>query len=201
MADGSDFPVFEYGDKAVEHVLDVYEDMRCSYCATLEHELGGAITRLADEGVYRIVYHVANFLDRGDEHGGSTNSLAALAAAAEQDAKQFTALRAAIFEYRLANGTDGLADLDVIRGIVARTPGVDFLAVGKTINEDRLRLKALEAGPAALASLRAAWTAAELPGRAGTPAAFLDGRPVEVLTEAGDPLSPAEFEANVRAAL
>lgn len=201
MATGTDFPVFEYGDEAATRVLDVYEDMRCSYCATLEHELGATITRLADQGTYRIVYHVANFLDRGDEHGGSTNSLAALAAAAEQSTGQFMALRAAIFAHRLANGTEGLADLDVIRGIVAQTPGIDFIEVSKAINEDRFRPWALDTGPAALASLRAAWSTADLPGKAGTPAAFLDGKPVEVLTEAGDPLAPADFEANVRAAL
>src|SRR6202035_317681 len=142
--------------------------------ATVEHELGGTITSLADRGTYRIVYHVANFLDRGNVRGGSTNSLAALAAAAEQSVGQFMALRAAILGYRRTYGSEGLADLDVIRGVVAQTAGVDFLAVSKTINEDRFRLWALEAGPAALASLKAAWEAADLPGPAGTPAAFLD---------------------------
>jgi hypothetical protein len=201
MANGSDFPVLEYGNGDVPHVLDVYEDMRCSYCAALEHELGATIKDLSDRGTYRIAYHVANFLDRGNEHGGSTNSLAALGAAAEQGIDQFMAVRAAILDFRLENGSEGLADVDVIRGIVAQTQGVDFLAVSKAINEDRFRPWALEAGPAALASLRSAWAAAELPGRAGTPAAFLDGQSVEVLDDDGAPLSPAAFEANVRAAL
>lgn len=192
---------FAYGADDVPHVLDVYEDMRCSYCATVEHELGGTITGLADRGTYRIGYHVANFLDRGNVRGGSTNSLAALAAAAEQGVDQFMALRAALFSYRRTYGSEGLADLDVIRGVVAQTSGIDFLAVSKTINEDRFRLWALEAGPAALASLHAAWEAAGLPGPAGTPAAFLDGKAVEVLTEDGVPISPDEFEANVLAAL
>lgn len=197
----SEVPEFAYGAADAPYVLDVYEDMRCSYCATLEHDLGGTITALADRGTYRIVYHVANFLDRGNVRGGSTNSLAALAAAAQQGPDQFTALRAAILEYRHEHGSEGLADLDVVRGIVAQTAGVDFLAVSRTINEDRLRGWALESGPAALASLQAAWDAADLPGPAGTPAAFLDGKPVEVLDEDGAPVSADMFEASVLAAI
>jgi len=183
------------------HTLDLYEDPRCSYCARVERELGPTIMRLADEGVYDVAYHLAIFLDRGNSQGGSTSAAAALAAAADQGIDQFVALRAALFEHRLEHGTDGFADPDVLRGIAAQAPGVDLPAVGRAINEDRYRPWALEAGPEALASLRAAWSAAELPGKAGTPAAFLDGEPVEVLTEAGEPLSPEEFEANVRVAL
>jgi len=201
MTTGEGTPVIVYGNVEVPHILDVYEDIRCSYCATLDHDLGATMKELADRGTYRIAYHVANFLDRGDERGGSTNALAALGAAAEQGVDQFVALRTALFEYRRTYGSEGLADLDVIRGIVARSPGVDFLVAGKAINEDRFRPWALTAGPAALASLRAAWDAAQLPGRAGTPAAFLGGKAVEVLTEQGDPVSAAEFEANVQAAL
>lgn len=191
----------EYGDPSAAHILDVYEDMRCSYCAILEYELGPTIVRLADQGTYKIRYRVANFLDRGNERGGSTNALAALGAAAVEGIGQFTALRVALFEFRLEHGSEGFAELDVLRGIVAQTAGVDFLAVSKAINEDRYRGWALETGPASLAALRAHWAAAELPGRAGTPAAFLDGKAVEVLTEQGDPVSPAEFEANVQSAL
>jgi len=191
----------EYGDPNAPHILDVYEDMRCSYCAILEHELGPTVARLADQGTYKIRYRVANFLDRGNEHGGSTNALAALGAAAVEGVGQFAALRVALFEFRLEHGSEGFADPDVLRGIVAQTSGVDFLAVSKAINEDRYRAWALETGPASLAALRAHWAAAELPGRAGTPAAFLDGKAVEVLTEQGDPVSPADFEANVQAAL
>ena len=194
-------PVITYGAADAPHTLDIYEDMRCSYCAVLEHELGAAIKAPADDGTYRIAYHVANFLDRGNERGGSTNALSALGAAAEQGVDQFAALRVSLFDYRRKHGSEGLADLDVVRGIVAQTPGVDFLAVSKAINEDRFRAWALETGPASLASLRAAWAAAELPGRAGTPAAFLDGKAVEVFTEQDDVVSVAEFEANVKAAL
>lgn len=193
--------VIVYGDPSVGPRLDLYEDPRCSYCATLEHELGPTMKRLADEGVYRIGYRPAIFLDRGDERGGSTSAVAALGAAAAISPERFADLRAALFEHRLAHGGDGFADPDVLRGIAARALGTDFLAVAAAINEDRYRAWALETGPASLAALRAAWAAAELPGRAGTPAAFLDGAPVEVLTEDGDPLTPEQFEANVHAAL
>lgn len=193
-------PVIRTGD-ANAHTLDLYEDPRCSYCARVEHELGPTVKRLADEGRYDIGYHIAIFLDRGDEKGGSTSAAAALAAAAAVGTDRFETLRAALFEYRLAHGGAGFTDPDVLRGLAAQSLGADFPAVARALDEDRYRAWALASGPTALASLRAAWAGAELPGKAGTPAAFLDGRSVEVLTPAGDPLSPEEFEANVRAAL
>jgi hypothetical protein len=193
-------PVIRVGG-ANPRTLDLYEDPRCSYCARVEQQLGPTVTRLAAEGLFDVAYHIAIFLDRGDEQGGSTSAAAALAAAAAVGTDRFEALRTALFEYRLEHGGDGFADPDVLRGIAVQAVGTDFPAVGRAIDEDRYRPWALEAGPAALASLRAAWAAAELPGKAGTPAAFLGGRPVEVLTADGDPLSPEEFEANVRAAL
>jgi hypothetical protein len=194
-------PAIVYGDPRAAHTLEVYEDPRCSYCASLERALGPAMVRLADQGTYNIAYRLAIFLDRGDERGGSTSAAAALGAAAAQGVDQFAALRTALFEHRLEHGTAGFADPDVLRGIAARTPGVDFLAVGRSINEDAYRPWALRTGPESLAALRAAWAANELPGKAGTPAAFLDGRAVEVLGAQDEPLSPEEFEANVRAVL
>lgn len=193
-------PVIRTGE-ANAHTLDLYEDPRCSYCGRVEQELGPTIKRLADEAGYDIAYHIAIFLDRGNERGGSTSAAAALGAAAAVGIDRFDALRTALFDYRLNHGGDGFADPDVLRGLAVQALGADFAAVGRAINEDRYHAWALSAGPAALASLRAAWAAAELPGKAGTPAAFLDGRAVEVLTPAGDPLGPEEFEANLRAAL
>lgn len=38
-----------YGDEAATHTLDIYEDMRCPYCATLEHALGPNLRGLADQ--------------------------------------------------------------------------------------------------------------------------------------------------------
>ena len=57
---------------------------------------------------------------------------------------------------------------------------------------------------ASLAALRAAWEAADLPGRAGTPAAFVDGKAIEVFTEVDDVVEVVgaeEFEGLVKAAL
>jgi protein-disulfide isomerase len=190
-----------YGDPAAAHVLDLFEDMRCSYCADVEHDLGAAIIELADRGVWCVRYQVANFLDRGDEKGPSTSALAALGAAAGQGIAAFAALRSAILAYRRENGSAGLADQDTLIEIALRAPGVDVEALRADLVADAYRAWATQAGAESLAALKAAWAAAEAEGQAGTPAAFLDGTFVELFTPDDKPVSPAQFTAGVEAIL
>jgi hypothetical protein len=190
-----------YGDPAAEHVLDLFEDLRCSYCADLEHDLGATIIGLADRGVYRVRYQVANFLDRGNENGPSTSALAALGAAARQGSAQFAALRTALLGYRREHGSAGLANQDTLISVAERAPGVDVAALRADLLADAYRPWALEAGSAALAELKARWAAARAEGNAGTPAAFLDGAFVELFTPEDKPISPAQFTAGIEALL
>jgi|SRR6185312_7664192 len=190
-----------HGDPAAAHVLDLFEDMRCSYCADVEHDLGAAIAELVDRGALRVRYQVANFLDRGDETGPSTSSLAALGWAARQGVEQFVALRSAILAYRRENGSAGLADQDTLIEIAVGVPGLDVEALRADLVADTYRPWAVEAGAASLAALKAAWAAAEAEGQSGTPAAFLDGTFVELFTPDDKPLSPSEFAAGVEAIL
>jgi hypothetical protein len=188
---------FGYGDPAAGHVLDLYEDMRCSYCA----DLGAAITGLADRGVYRVRYQVANFLDRGDERGPSTSALAALGAAAQQGVREFLALRKAILTYRRDHGSAGLADQDTLIELAACAPGLDPEAFRADLSADVYRPWAVQAGADALAALKSAWAAAQAEGNAGTPAAFLDGAFVELFTPEDKPIPPEEFTAGVEVLL
>ncbi|MBR7838824.1 thioredoxin domain-containing protein [Actinospica durhamensis] len=188
-----------YGDGAGP-VLELFEDMRCSYCADLEHELGPTMMALADQGVYRLRYRVANFLDRGDAQGPSTSALAALGAAAQQGVAQFLALRTAILAYRRENGSAGLAQQETLIEIAAETPGLDLDALRADLAADRFRPWALESGAASLGALKSTWAAAEAEGNAGTPAVFLDGKFVELFTPDDKPVSPAEFTAGIAAA-
>jgi len=189
-----------HGDPAAAHVLDLFEDMRCSYCADVEHELGAAIAGLADRGV-RVRYQVANFLDRGDENGPSTSALAALGSAARQGVSAFQALRSAILAYRREHGSAGLADQDTLIEIAAGAGGVDLEALRADLAADTLRPWAVRTGAATLAALKAAWAAAEAEGQAGTPAAFLDGTFVDLFTPDDKPLAPAQFVVGVEAIL
>lgn len=188
-----------YGDPAAAHVLDLFEDLRCSYCADVEHDLGATITALADQAVLRVRYQVANFLDRGDEKGPSTSALAALGWAAQQGIREFLALRSGILAYRRENGSAGLANQDTLIEIATRTPGLDVEALRADLLADRYRPWAVEAGAASLVALKAAWAAAEAEGQAGTPAAFLDGSFVELFTPDDKPVSPSEFAAAIEA--
>lgn len=190
-----------YGDPAVIHVFDLFEDMRCSYCADVEHDLGAALTELADRGVLRVRYQVSNFLDRGDERGPSTSALAALGWAMRQGIQEFLALRAAVLAYRRENASAGLANQDTLIEIAMRAPGLDVAALRADLTADTYRPWAMEAGAASLVALKAAWAAAEAEGQAGTPAAFLDGTYVELFTPDDKPISPSELAAGVEAIL
>lgn len=178
----SDEGTITYGDPDATHVLDLFEDMRCSYCADLEHDLGEAIVEFADRGVLQIRYQIANFLDRGDENGPSTSALAALGWAARQGIGAFVALRRAILLYRRENGGAGLADQDTLIDIVAEMGWLPVEALRADLAADTYQPWAVEAGAAALAALKATWAAAGAEGNAGTPAAFLDGVFVELFT-------------------
>ncbi len=189
-----------HGDPDVGPVLDLFEDMRCSYCADLERDLGATLAALAEQGVYRLRYQVANFLDRGDAQGPSTSALAALGAAADQGVAQFLGLRAQILAYRRAHGSAGLADQDTLLELAAHTPGLDLEALRADLAADRFRPWALASGAAALATLKSTWAAAGAEGNAGTPAAFLDGSYLELFTPQDTPISPEQFSAAVHAA-
>ncbi|WP_034260283.1 thioredoxin domain-containing protein [Actinospica robiniae] len=190
-----------YGDPAATHVLDLFEDMRCSYSADVEHDLGAAITELADRGVLRVRYQVANFLDRGDAAGPSTCALAALGWAARQGIQEFRALRSAILAYRRQNGSAGLANQDTLIEIAKRAPVLHLEALRADLAANTYRPWAVEAGAASLAALKVAWAAAEVEGQAGVPTAFVDGTFVELFTPDDKPISPSEFAAEVEAIL
>lgn len=82
------------GNPKAEHTAKVYEDPRCSYCVKFETSGGRALTKAASEGLLKIEYIIASFLDR-DGSGGSVRTASAMRAAV--DAGKFPAFHAAVF--------------------------------------------------------------------------------------------------------
>ncbi|MBC9718628.1 thioredoxin domain-containing protein [Streptomyces sp. TRM66268-LWL] len=81
--------VVPYGKADSKHVLTVWVDPRCPYCAGAEVGLGKTMKQQADEGKYRIEYHFATFLDGSLGGKGSKRAVNALGAAANESPEKF----------------------------------------------------------------------------------------------------------------
>lgn len=72
--------------------FEIYEDFQCPACAVAENQLGPSITKMADAGQIKLVYHFKTIID---SNMGTTHSLntanAALCAADQGGFKQFHA--------------------------------------------------------------------------------------------------------------
>ncbi|WP_199548530.1 thioredoxin domain-containing protein [Streptomyces sp. N35] len=86
---GKDGVVVPYGKAGSEHVLTVWLDPRCPYCAGAETGLGRTMKQQADDGEYRIEYHFATFLDGSLGGKGSKRALNALGAAVNESPEKF----------------------------------------------------------------------------------------------------------------
>ncbi|MER5564109.1 thioredoxin domain-containing protein [Streptomyces sp. NPDC002506] len=196
-ASGTDGTVITYGDPAAKRTLDVYEDPRCPFCGIVERGLGATMQRLADDGTYKIQYHVATFLDDSFGGNGSKSALGALGAAVHQGTQQFAALHAALYENQPDEREDSFADRDKLLSIVAKVPGLDQAAMKKAVNDGTYLPWTAKADTAAGKDLDAAWKKAGLSGPAGTPAVFLDGRRLNVIDNARAAISAEEFKGLV----
>ena len=182
-----------YGDEAATHTLDIYEDMRCPYCATLERALGPNLRGLADQGTVKLRYHVANFLDRGNAEGGSTSALAALGAARQYSGDSVGTLRTTLLENLPETGSSqAFADPLTLLGFAAKAPGVRNAEFDQAVVDGAYREWALEAGQAAYESLKAAWSGSGRTDQCGVPAVFLDGRFLDLMDDF-DTVSPTRL--------
>ncbi|SDL21738.1 thioredoxin domain-containing protein [Streptomyces indicus] len=86
---GADGVVVPYGKAGSEHVLSIWLDPRCPYCAGVETGLGKTMKQQADAGTYRIEYHFASFLDGSLGGKGSKRALNALGAAVNESPEKF----------------------------------------------------------------------------------------------------------------
>ncbi|WP_424217241.1 thioredoxin domain-containing protein (plasmid) [Streptomyces sp. BI20] len=202
LADGVNALV--YGDKKAPHTLDVYEDPRCPFCGIVERGLGEEMQRQADAGKYKIVYHLASFLD-GPSGSGSKNAVSALAAAANQGPKQFAALHAELYKDQPDEREDVFADSAKLLALAARAPGLDQAALKADVDKGTYVPWAIRHNETVNKSLEKTWQDNSLPGRPGTPAVLLDGHRLEVLTGGGGAevkaVGAKEFTALVDAAL
>ncbi|GAB2608081.1 hypothetical protein GCM10027168_46360 [Streptomyces capparidis] len=177
--------VITYGDPAAKDTLAVYEDPRCPYCAMFEQANADTITRLADEGRFKVEYHLATFLDDNLGGSGSKRALNALGAAAQEGPAKFAAFHKVLYANHPDERDDAYADTGHLLDLAGKVPGLrtpEFDAAVRNLTY--------------MPWVKKVSDAFDESGVSGTPTVLLNGKKLEVLS-GGRSVTPAQFTAMV----
>ncbi|MFE2910258.1 DsbA family protein [Kitasatospora indigofera] len=187
-ASGPGGTVVTYGKTDAAHTLEVYEDFRCPYCEQLETTDGPTMQAMADNGTYKIEYHLATFLDKGLGGKGSRTALAAAGAALNEGVDKFKAFHDVLYANQPDERDDAFADTGHLLDLAGKVPGLKTDAFVKAVQDGTYAPWAAEVSKAFDNS-----------GVTGTPTVNLDGKKLEVFSN-GAAVTPEQFTAMVKQA-
>ncbi|GAA3037259.1 DsbA family protein [Kitasatospora sp. NPDC057738] len=185
-ASGTDGTVVTYGKADAPHTLDVYEDFRCPFCEQLETTTGTAIQQLADDGTYKVQYHLATFLDNNLGGKGSRTALAAAGAALNEGVDKFKAFHDVLYANQPDERSDAFGDVNHVLDLAGQVPGLKTDAFVKAVQDGTYAPWA--------AKVNEEFNKSDV---TGTPTVKLDGRKLDVLSN-GKAVSPEQFTAMVK---
>ncbi|WP_049659825.1 thioredoxin domain-containing protein [Kitasatospora sp. MY 5-36] len=185
-ASGTNGTVITYGKADAPHTLDVYEDFRCPFCEQLETTTGKAIQQLADDGTYKVDYHLATFLDNNLGGKGSRTALAAAGAALNEGVDKFKAFHDVLYANQPDEREDGFGDVNHILDLAGQVPGLKTDAFVKAVQDGTYAPWA--------AKVNEEFNKSDV---TGTPTVKLDGKKLDVLNN-GKAVSPEQFTAMVK---
>ncbi|MFD5438235.1 DsbA family protein [Kitasatospora sp. NPDC127067] len=185
-ASGTDGTVITYGKADAPHTLDVYEDFRCPFCEQLETTTGTAIQQLADDGTYKVQYHLATFLDNNLGGKGSRTALAAAGAALNEGVDKFKAFHDVLYANQPDERSDAFGDVNHVLDLAGQVPGLKTDAFVKAVQDGTYAPWA--------AKVNEEFNKSDV---TGTPTVKLDGRKLDVLSN-GKAVSPEHFTAMVK---
>ncbi|MGK4579993.1 DsbA family protein [Kitasatospora sp. HPMI-4] len=184
---GPDGTVITYGKADAKHTLKIYEDFRCPICERLETTNGKTIQQLADNGTYKIEYHLATFLDANLGGKGSHNALAAAGAALNEGTDKFKQFHDVLYANQPNEQTDGFGDVNHLLDLAGKVPGLKTDAFVKAVKDGTYAPWAAKVSQAFNDS-----------GVNGTPTLMLDGKTLNVFDNGGNPISSAQFQTLVQ---
>ncbi|WP_051970645.1 DsbA family protein [Kitasatospora azatica] len=185
---GTDSTVITYGKPDAPHTLAVYEDFRCPICKKFEVANGALVQQLADQGNYKIEYHLAAFLDDNLGGKGSITALAAAGAALNQSPDDFKKFHDVLYANQPDERTDGFGDVNRILDLAGQVPGLKTDAFSSAV-KDGTYLPWAEGVAKAFNSS----------GVTGTPTMKLDGKQLTLFDSKGTPVSADNFKQQVGA--
>ncbi|SEM35093.1 thioredoxin domain-containing protein [Streptacidiphilus jiangxiensis] len=183
----TDSTVIVYGDPKAKHTLDIYEDFRCPICHKLEEADGRTIQQLADNGTYKIQYHLATFLDDNLGGSGSKDALQVAGAALNESVAKFKAFHDVLYANQPEETTDGFGDLNHLLDLAGKVPGLVTPEFTKEVKDRVYAPWAAKVSQAFNAS-----------GVQGTPTLKLDGQQLNVFDSTGNPISTDAYTALVQ---
>lgn len=176
-----------YGSARAKNTLDVYEDPRCPMCGILERSVGKEVRRLADQGIVKVDYHFAVFIDRAAGGTGSRFAVNALGAAADRDMTCFQRLHEELFAHQPDETEDGFGNAGHLLDLAARVHGLRSPSFDAAVRDLRYLPWAESVGKEFRRS-----------GPDGTPQMELNGQRLDVFNDRGEPLTPSELARLVR---
>ncbi|MFF0555088.1 DsbA family protein [Streptomyces sp. NPDC004266] len=181
------------GKASAKKTLELYEDSRCPVCATFEQSVGSTVEKDVAAGKYKIRYVGATFIDNGIPGEGSKNALSALGAALDVSPEAFLKYKSALYstKFHPEEKDDKFAKdsylLEVADSVPALKGNAEFR---KNVEDGTFDAWAMKMSKAFDAS-----------GVQGTPTLKMDGKPVTVQGTDNPPMTVAEFDTAIGAAL
>ncbi|MFI6447638.1 DsbA family protein [Kitasatospora sp. NPDC050543] len=186
---GPDGTLVVYGKADAPHTLQVFEDFRCPVCRTFESADGKAVQQLADDGTYKIEYHLAAFLDTNLGGKGSHTALAAAGAALNEGVDKFKQFHDVLYANQPDEREDAFGDVNHLLTLADKVPGLKTDAFTKAVTEGTYAPWAAKVA-----------TAFDSSGVTGTPTVKLDGKPLTLFAGGGRTMSPEQFTAQIQQA-
>ncbi|NYI07150.1 DsbA family protein [Allostreptomyces psammosilenae] len=119
---GEERTVIPVGPEGAPATLTVYEDFRCPACANFEGTFAETVNALQDEGLLRVEYHLASFIDRNVPGNGSKR--AANAAACAQEAGHFREYHDVLYANQPAETDDAFGDNEHLIELAGQVDGL-----------------------------------------------------------------------------
>jgi protein-disulfide isomerase len=185
-ASGTDGTTVVYGKSSAKNTLQMYEDFRCPICDGLEKSSGTTIQSMADDGMYKIEYHMATFLDSNDGGSGSMNALAAAGAALNESPTMFKKFHDVLYANQPSETEDKFGDTNYLLQLAGKVPGLKTQAFVNAVEKGTYKPWAQKVSDAFNSS-----------GVSATPTAVLNGKKLNV----GQATTPAQWTAAVNQVL
>ncbi|WP_051940095.1 thioredoxin domain-containing protein [Phaeacidiphilus oryzae] len=185
-ATGTDGTVIVYGRATAKNTLQMYEDFRCPVCDGLEKSAGTTIQSMADNGTYKIEYHMGTFLDNNNGGNGSMNALAAAGAALNESPTMFKKFHDVLYANQPEETVDKFGDTNYLLELAGKVPGLKTTAFVDEVKSGTFKPWAQKVSDAFNSS-----------GVSATPTAILNGTKLNV----GGTTTSAQWTSAVNQAL
>ncbi|MEU0597619.1 DsbA family protein [Streptomyces sp. NPDC006393] len=190
---GADGTTVVIGKSTAKKTLVIYEDPRCPVCAQFEQTVGETVKKDIDDGKFKLQYVGATFLDKNLPGEGSRNALSALGAALNVSPEAFLEYKAAMYsaKWHPEETDDKLKDDAYLIKIADTVPALKGnAAFQKAVKDGTYDRWALEESKIF-----------DKDGIQGTPTLKMDGKTLTGSDGKNAPMTVAEFDKAIDAAL